>query len=88
MNGLSNRKTLTNTKTTIITTAVFEGNGIAICGCHGVTALQPWDEIVPLGCRAVVLRQPQFIVGIIYLFRRNVSFSVLFNIFAEKLNVT
>ena len=30
----------------------------AVFGCHGVTALQPWGEIVPLGCRAVVSRQP------------------------------
>ena len=24
-----------------------------ICGCHGVTALQPMGDIVPLGCRDV-----------------------------------
>ena len=26
----------------------------SVTGCHGVTAVQPWGEIVPLGCMAVV----------------------------------
>ncbi|MBO4776868.1 MAG: hypothetical protein J5588_00110 [Bacteroidales bacterium] len=40
-------------------------------GDNGKTALQPWCEIVPMVCRAVVSRHPQFIVHIIYLFSPN-----------------
>ena len=46
--------------------------------CDSPTTL---GGIVPLGCRAVVLRQPQ------KCFRQIVLILDLFNIFAEKLNV-
>ena len=32
-----------------------------VCGCHSVTALQILRKIVPMVCRAAVLRQPQFL---------------------------
>ena len=38
---------------------VFNNGHAFFFVCHNVTALQPRDEIVPLGCRAVVPRQPQ-----------------------------